>query len=254
MARRLEGQIAVVTGGTTGIGLATAKRFATEGARVFVTGRRQAELDAAVEAIGPRATGVQADSANLSDLNRLYERVKTEAGRIDVLFVNAGGGSMLPLGSITEEQYDDTFGRNVKGLLFTVQKALPLLVDGASVILTASNVSIKGTPAFSVYSASKAAVRNFARSWTLDLKSRGIRVNVISPGPIKTPGLVDLAGPDAAQQQQQQGLLDYMATTVPLGRVGDPDDVAGAAVFLASSDASFIAGTELFVDGGQAQI
>jgi len=250
MVRRLEGQIAVVTGGTTGIGLATAKRFATEGARVFVTGRRQAELDAAVEAIGARASGVQADSANLSDLNRLYERVKTEAGRIDVLFVNAGGGSMLPLGSITEEQYD-TFGRNVKGVLFTVQKALPLLVDGASVILTASNVSIKGTPAFSVYSASKAAVRNFARSWTLDLKSRGIRVNVISPGPIKTPGLVDLAGPDAAQQQ---GLLDYMASTVPLGRVGDPDDVAGAAVFLASSDASFIAGTELFVDGGQAQI
>ena len=250
MARRLEGQIAVVTGGTTGIGLATAKRFATEGARVFVTGRRQAELDAAVEAIGARASGVQADSANLSDLNRLYERVKTEAGRIDVLFVNAGGGSMLPLGSITEEQYD-TFGRNVKGVLFTVQKALPLLVDGASVILTASNVSIKGTPAFSVYSASKAAVRNFARSWTLDLKSRGIRVNVISPGPIKTPGLVDLAGPDAAQQQ---GLLDYMASTVPLGRVGDPDDVAGAAVFLASPDARFIAGTELFVDGGQAQI
>jgi len=233
MVRRLEGQIAVVTGGTTGIGLATAKRFATEGARVFVTGRRQAELDAAVEAIGARASGVQADSANLSDLNRLYERVKTEVG------------------SITEEQYDDTFGRNVKGVLFTVQKALPLLVDGASVILTASNVSIKGTPAFSVYSASKAAVRNFARSWTLDLKSRGIRVNVISPGPIKTPGLVDLAGPDAAQQQ---GLLDYMASTVPLGRVGDPDDVAGAAVFLASSDASFIAGTELFVDGGQAQI
>ena len=168
MARRLEGQIAVVTGGATGIGLAAAKRLATEGARVFVTGRRQAELDAAVEAIGPRATGVQADSANLSDLNRLYARVKTEAGRIDVLFVNAGGGPMLSLGSITEKQYDDTFGRNVKGVLFTVQKALPLLVDGASVILTASNVSIKGAPAFSVYNASKAAVRNFAR--TLDLK------------------------------------------------------------------------------------
>ena len=251
MARRLEGQIAVVTGGTSGIGVATAKRFAAEGARVFVTGRRSAELDAAVAAIGPRATGIQADSASLSDLNRLYERVKVDAGRIDVLFVNAGGGSMLPLGSITEGQYDDTFGRNVKGVLFTVQKALPLLVDGASVILTASNVSIKGTPAFSVYSASKAAVRNFARSWTLDLKARGIRVNVISPGPIKTPGLVGLAGSDAAQQQS---LLDYMASTVPLGRVGDPDDVAGAAVFLASDDASFIAGAELFVDGGQAQI
>jgi NAD(P)-dependent dehydrogenase (short-subunit alcohol dehydrogenase family) len=251
MARKLEGKIAIVTGGTTGIGLATAKRFAAEGAKVFVTGRRQTELDAAVAAIGPGATGVQADSANLSDLNRLYERVKTEAGRIDVLFVNAGGGSMLPLGSITEEQYDDTFGRNVKGVLFTVQKALPLLVDGASVILTGSNASIKGTPAFSVYSASKAAVRNFARSWTLDLKTRGVRVNVISPGPIKTPGLVELAGPDAAQQK---GLLDYMASTVPLGHVGEPDDIAGAAAFLASDDARFIAGAELFVDGGQAQV
>jgi hypothetical protein len=250
MLRRLEGKIALVTGGTSGIGLATAKRFAIEGARVFVTGRRQAELDAAVAKIGPTAVGVRADSADLSDLSRLYEQVKSQGGRIDVLFVNAGGGSMQPLGSISEEQFDDTFGRNVKGVLFTVQKALPLLVDGASVILTSSNVSIKGTPAFSVYSASKAAVRNFARSWTLDLKSRGIRVNVISPGPIKTPGLVDLAGPDAAKQQ---GLLDYMASTVPLGRVGDPDEVAGAAAFLASSDASFIAGTELFVDGGQAQ-
>jgi NAD(P)-dependent dehydrogenase (short-subunit alcohol dehydrogenase family) len=251
MVRRLEGKIAVLTGGTTGIGLATAKRFVAEGARVFVTGRRQAEIDAAVTAIGPKATGIQADSANLSDLSRLYERVKTEVGRIDVLFVNAGGGSMLPLGEITEKQYDDTFDRNVKGVLFTVQKALPLLVDGASVILNASNASIKGTPAFSVYSASKAAVRNFARSWTLDLKSRGIRVNVLSPGPIKTPGLVDLAGPDPARQQ---GLLDYMASTVPLGRVGDPEEVAGVAVFLASSDASFIAGTEIFVDGGQSQV
>jgi NAD(P)-dependent dehydrogenase (short-subunit alcohol dehydrogenase family) len=251
MTRKLEGKIAVVTGGTTGIGLATAKRFASEGAQVFVTGRRQAELDAAVAAIGSKAIGVKADSANLADLNRLYQQVKAEAGRIDVLFVNAGGGSMLPLGEITEAQYDETFGRNVKGVIFTVQKALPLLVDGASVILTGSNVSIKGTPAFSVYSASKAAVRNFARSWTLDLKSRGIRVNVISPGPIKTPGLVDLAGPDAAQQQ---GMLDYMASTVPLGRVGDPEEVAGAAVFLASSDSSFVAGIELFVDGGQAQI
>jgi hypothetical protein len=251
MARKLEGKIAIVTGGTTGIGLATAKRFAAEGAQVFVTGRRQTELDAAVAAIGPGATGVQADSVNLSDLNRLYERVKTEAGRIDILFVNAGGGSMLPLGSITEEQYDDTFGRNVKGVLFTVQKALPLLVDGASVILTGSNASIKGTPAFSVYSASKAAVRNFARSWTLDLKTRGVRVNVISPGPIKTPGLVELAGPDAAQQK---GLLDYMASTIPLGHVGEPDDIAGAAAFLASDDARFIAGAELFVDGGQAQV
>ena len=251
MSRKLDGKIAVLTGATSGIGLATAKRFAAEGARVFITGRRQDQLDAAVAAIGPQATGIQADSASLGDLNRLYEHVKTDAGRIDALFVNAGGGSMLPLGSITEEQYEDTFGRNVKGVLFTVQKALPLLVDGASVILVGSNVSIKGTPAFSVYSASKAAVRNFARSWTLDLRDRGIRVNVISPGPIRTPGLVGLAGPDTAQQQ---GMLDYMASTVPLGRVGDPGDVAGAAVFLASDDAGFIAGTELFVDGGQAQI
>jgi NAD(P)-dependent dehydrogenase (short-subunit alcohol dehydrogenase family) len=251
MSRKLEGKIAVVTGGTSGIGLATAKRFATEGAQVFITGRRKTELDKAVAAIGSKTTGIQADSGNLNDLNRLYERVKAEAGRIDVLFVNAGGGSMLPLGSITEEQYDDTFNRNVKGVLFTVQKALPLLVDGASVILTGSNVSIKGTPAFSVYSASKAAVRNLARSWTLDLKSRGIRVNVVSPGPIKTPGLVELAGPDAAQQQ---GLLDYMATTVPLGRVGDPEEVASVAAFLASSESSYIAGTEIFVDGGQAQV
>jgi NAD(P)-dependent dehydrogenase (short-subunit alcohol dehydrogenase family) len=251
MGRKLEGKVAVVTGGTKGIGLATAKRFATEGAQVVITGRRQPELDKATAAVGPNAFGIRADSANLSELNELYSEIKARHGHIDVLFVNAGGGSMLPLGSITEEQYDDTFGRNVKGVLFTVQKALPLLVDGSSIILTSSNVSIKGTPAFSVYSASKAAVRNFARSWTLDLKPRRIRVNVISPGPIKTPGLVDLAGPDA---MKQQAMLDYMATTVPLGRVGEPDEVAKAAVFLASDDSSFIAGTELFVDGGQAQI
>src|SRR5258708_28331721 len=251
MARKLEGKIAVVTGGTTGMGLEIAKRFAAEGAQIILTGRRQAELEKARNAVGPDTLAVQADSANLSDLSRLFSEVKSRYGRIDVLVANAGGGSMLPLGSITEEQYDDTFNRNVKGVLFTVQKALPLLVDGGSVILTASNVSIKGTPAFSVSSASKAAVRNFARSWTLDLKPRGIRVNVISPGPIKTPGLVELAGPDSVKRQ---AMLDYMATTVPLGRVGEPDEVAKAAVFLASDDASYIAGIELFVDGGQAQI
>jgi len=249
LVRKLEGKIAVVTGGTTGIGLAIAKRFGAEGAQIILTGRRQAELEKARNAVGPDALAVQADSANLSDLSRLFSEVKSRHGRIDVLVANAGGGSMLPLGSITEEQYDDTFDRNVKGVLFTVQNALPLLVDGASV--TGSNVSIKGTPAFSVYSASKAAVRNFARSWTLDLKPRGIRVNVISPGPIKTPGLVELAGPDSVKRQ---AMLDYMATTVPLGRVGEPDEVAKAAVFLASGDASYIAGIELFVDGGQAQI
>jgi NAD(P)-dependent dehydrogenase (short-subunit alcohol dehydrogenase family) len=251
MSGKLEGRVAVVTGGNSGIGLATAKRFVAEGAYVFITGRRQAELDRAVEEIGPRAVGIRADSSNLADLDGLYDRVKIEKGRIDVLFANAGGGSMLPLGSITEEQYEDTFGRNVKGVLFTVQKALPLLVDGASVILTGSTAAAGGTPAFSVYAASKAAVRAFARNWILNLKERRIRVNAISPGPTRTPGLVDLAGPDAAQQQ---GLLDHMAAQVPLGRVGDPDEIARAAVFLASDDASFVTGAELFVDGGEAQV
>jgi NAD(P)-dependent dehydrogenase (short-subunit alcohol dehydrogenase family) len=251
MARRLAGKIAVITGGTTGIGLATARRFAGEGARVFITGRRQAELDDAVRAIGPSATGIQADVSKMSDLNRLYERVKADAGRIDVLFANAGGGTMLPLGSITEEQFDDTFGRNVKGVVFTVQKALPLLVDGGSIILTGSTASIVGTAAFSVYGASKAAIRSFARHWTLDLKERKIRVNVLSPGPTKTPGLVGLAGDDA---QAQQGLLDQLAAGVPLGRVAEPDEIAGAALFLASDDSSFVTGIELFADGGEAQV
>jgi NAD(P)-dependent dehydrogenase (short-subunit alcohol dehydrogenase family) len=251
MSGKLEGKVAVVTGGTTGIGLATAKRFVAEGAYVFITGRRQAELDRAVEEIGPNAVAVRADASNLTDLDRLYDQVKIEKGRIDILFANAGGGSMLPLGSITEEQYADTFGRNVKGVLFTVQKALPLLADGASVILTGSTAASGGTPGFSVYAASKAAVRAFARNWILDLKERRIRVNVISPGPTRTPGLVNLAGPDAAQQQ---GLLDHMAAQVPLGRVGNPDEIARAVVFLASDDASFVTGAELFVDGGEAQV
>jgi NAD(P)-dependent dehydrogenase (short-subunit alcohol dehydrogenase family) len=251
MARRLAGKIAVVTGGTTGIGFASAKRFAAEGARVFITGRRQGELDKAVSAIGGNAMGIQADSARMADLNRLYAQVKADAGRIDILFANAGGGSNLPLGSITEEQYDDTFDRNVKAVLFTVQKALPLLVDGASVILTGSTASIVAMPAFSVYGASKAALRSFARHWTLDLKERRIRVNVLSPGPTKTPGLLGLAGDDPAAQQ---GMLDQMASELPLGRVADPDEVATAALFLASDDSSFVAGVELFADGGQAQV
>ena len=250
MSRKLEGKIAIVTGGTTGIGLATAKRFASEGAHVIITGRRQAELDAAVSAIG-NATGIRVDSSNLTELDMLFDRVKSEQGRIDVLFANAGGGSMLPLGSITEEHYDDTFGRNVKGVLFTVQKALPLLADGASVILTGSTAASGGAEAFSVYAASKAAVRSFARNWILDLKGRHIRVNTLSPGSTKTPGLVDLAGPDPARQQE---MLDAMAAQIPMGRVGDPDEIAKAAVFLASDDSSFVNGIELFVDGGSAQI
>ncbi|GJE44747.1 SDR family NAD(P)-dependent oxidoreductase [Methylobacterium soli] len=251
MTQKLQNKVAVVTGGTSGIGLATAKRFAQEGARVFITGRRKPELDAAVAEIGPAATGVQADASKLADLDRLYAEVRTQAGRVDVLFVNAGGGSMLPLGEITEAQYEDTFGRNVKGVLFTVQKALPLLASGASVILTGSTAGSEGTQAFSVYAASKAAVRSFARNWILDLKGRGVRVNTLSPGATRTPGLVELAGPDPAQQQ---GLLDDLASKIPMGRVGEADEIAKAAVFLASDDASFVNGIELFVDGGQAQI
>jgi len=251
MTQRLNGKIAVITGATSGIGLATAKRFAAEGARLFITGRRAEVLDATVAEIGGNVTGIQADSAKQADLNRLFNRVKDEAGRIDVLFVNAGGGSFAPIGQITEEQFDDTFNRNVKGVLFTVQTALPLLSKGSSVILTGSTAGATGTPAFSVYAASKAAIRNFARNWILDLKDRGIRINTLSPGPTETTGLVELAGQDKAQQQ---GLLDYLGSQVPMGRVGRAEEIAAAALFLASDESSFVTGAELFADGGIAQV
>lgn len=247
---KLEGKVAVITGASTGIGLATAQRFVSEGASVYITGRRQSELDAAVRQIGENVTGVLSDVSNLADLDRLYTLVQQQHGKIDVLFANAGGGEFAPLGAISEEHFDKTFSTNVKGLLFTVQKALPLLQDGSSIILTASTTSIKGGEASSVYSATKAAVRSFARTWTVDLKARKIRVNAISPGPINTPGLRGLG----QTKEQSEQILTFLATTVPLGRLGDPDEVAKAALFLASDDSSFITGIELFVDGGQAQI
>ena len=248
--QKLSGKIALVTGGSSGIGLATAKRFASEGAYVFITGRRQAELDAAAKELGDNGTAVRSDVAKLADLDRLFETIKQQKGRLDVLFANAGGGGLSPLGQITEEHFDKTFNTNVRGLLFTVQKALPLMPPGSSIILNASTTSIKGTPAFSVYSATKAAVRSFARNWTLDLKERKIRVNAISPGVVPTPGY-DLMG---LTKEQVQGFVDSMVPTIPLGRVGVPDEIAKVVVFLASDDSSFVNGIELFVDGGMAQI
>ncbi len=245
MTSKLSGKIALVTGGSAGIGLGIAKRFAEEGARVFITGRRQSELDKAVTAIGGGATAVQGDISNLDDLDRIYATIKDKAGRIDVLAVNAGYYEFGSLGEITEEHFDKIFNTNVRGLLFTVQKALPLLTERASVILTGSIASIKGFPSLSIYSASKAAVRSFARSWIADLKGRGIRINVMSPGTVETPGLSNLM---AAEQKAETVAL------VPLGRIGTPDDLGKAAVFLASDDSTYITGIELFVDGGAAQI
>lgn len=249
MTNQLEGKVALVTGGSTGIGLASAQELAQQGARVFITGRREEELNAAVKTIGANATGIRADAANNQDLDALYAQIAKSAGKLDILFANAGGGDMLPLGAITEEQFDRIFGTNVRGVLFTVQKALPLLTKGASVILTSSTTSIKGTENFSVYSASKAAVRNFARSWALDLKDRQIRVNAISPGPVRTPGLGGLVPDDA-----RQGLYDSLAALVPLGRLGEPEEIGKVVAFLASDAASFVNGIEMFVDGGQAQV
>jgi NAD(P)-dependent dehydrogenase (short-subunit alcohol dehydrogenase family) len=241
---KLAGKVAVVTGGSTGIGLATAKRFVAEGAYVFITGRRQKELDIAVKQIGKNVTAVQGDVANFADLDRLYEVVKKEKGHMDVLFANAGIAEWIPMGSITNEHFDKIMDVNVKGTLFTVQKALPLLRDGGSIIMTGSIVSIKGFPSLTVYNASKAAVRSFARTWTAELKERKIRVNVLSPGPIDTPILDPISKETVAQ----------FSSMVPLGRIGQPDEIAKAALFLASDDSSFITGVELYVDGGLAQI
>lgn len=247
---RLEGKVAVVTGANSGIGLATAKRFAREGTRLFVTGRRQSELDAAVREIGGNTTGVRGDVSNFADLDRLYDVVRREAGFIDILFANAGGGEFMPLQDITEKHYNSTFDTNVKGTLFTVQKALPLLRDGASVILTGSTAAVTGVAAFSVYSASKAAIRSFARGWILELAPRRIRVNVLAPGATSTPGWHALA----ASEEQNREMQRLTIATTPLGRLGDPDEIASAALFLASDESSFVNGSELFVDGGSAQI
>jgi NAD(P)-dependent dehydrogenase (short-subunit alcohol dehydrogenase family) len=244
MTKKLEGKVAVVTGGTEGIGFATAKLFVKEGAYVFITGRRSKELDQAVKAIGTNVYGVQGDAGQLADLDRLYETVAKVKGRIDIVFANAGVAEFVPFGSVTETHFDNLFNINVRGALFTVQKALPLLNEGGSIILNGSVASVKGTAAFGVYAASKAAIRSFVRTWTTDLKDRRIRSNVVSPGPINTP-LVSRQSADA---------IARIASTIPMGRMGEPEEVAKAALFLASDDSSFVTGIELFVDGGRAQV
>jgi NAD(P)-dependent dehydrogenase (short-subunit alcohol dehydrogenase family) len=247
---KLEGKVALVTGGSSGIGLATAKQFVNEGAYVFITGRRDAELATAVKEIAKNVTGVKGDVSKLADLDRLFAQIKREKGGLDIVFANAGIAKYGPIGAISEDLYDSIFDINVKGVLFTVQKALPLMPDGAAIILNASIVASKGLAANSVYSATKAAVRSFARTWTTDLKARRIRVNAISPGSIDTPGLSGLlASSDIGEQRQKQ-----ISNAVPLGRFGSPDEIAKAVVFLASDDASYVTGTELFVDGGFAQV
>jgi NAD(P)-dependent dehydrogenase (short-subunit alcohol dehydrogenase family) len=243
---RLANKTALITGGNSGIGLATAKQFVKEGAYVFITGRRDAELTAAVKAIGRNVTGVQGDASNLGDLDRLFAQIKRDKGGLDIVFANAGIVTTTPLGKITVEDYDSIFNVNVKGLLFTVQKALPLLHDGGSIILNASIVASKGSPNWSVYSATKAAVRSFARTWTVDLKDRGIRVNAVSPGFIDTPPWRSI---EAAEQR-----MNAISKTVPLGRFGTADEIAKAVAFLASDDSSYVTGAELFVDGGFAQV
>ena len=251
MTKKLEGKTAVITGGTEGIGFATAKLFVKEGAYVFITGRRQKELDEAVKAIGSNVSGIQGDVAKLADLDRLYATVRQQKGHIDILFANAGTGQFAALGAITEEHFDKTFNANVKGLLFTVQKALPLLRDGSSIILNASIVASTGASAFSVYSASKAAVRSFARTFTSDLKDRKIRVNAISPGVIPSPGYRNSLG---MTEEQVKQYTDSVVGNIPLGRTGTLDEIAKAVSFLASDESSYITGIELVVDGGMTEI
>jgi NAD(P)-dependent dehydrogenase (short-subunit alcohol dehydrogenase family) len=247
---KLEGKVALVTGGSSGIGLATAKQFVNEGAYVFITGRRDVELATAVKEIARNVTGVKGDVSKLADLDRLFAQIKQEKGGLDIVFANAGIAKYGAIGTISEDLYDSIFDINVKGVLFTIQKALPLMPDGGSIILNASIVASKGLAANSVYSATKAAVRSFARTWTTDLKARKIRVNAISPGSTDTPGLSGLlASSDIGEQRQKQ-----ISNAVPLGRFGTPDEIAKAVVFLASDDASYVTGTELFVDGGFAQV
>lgn len=248
---KLAGKIALVTGGSSGLGLATAKQFVAEGAYVFITGRRQAELDAAANSIGRNVTAVQSDVSKLDDLDRLYATIKEQKGRLDILFANAGGGAFMGLEDVTEEHFDKYFGINVKGTLFTVQKALPLMSGGGAIVLNSSMVSIKGVPGFGVYAATKAALRSFARTWVMDLKGRNIRVNVVSPGTVVTPGYKSELG---LNDEQIEGFKAQAAATTPLGRTGTPDEIAKAVVFLASDDGSFVNGVELFVDGGAAQI
>ncbi|HAZ55103.1 MAG TPA: oxidoreductase [Franconibacter helveticus] len=250
MSHNFTRKVVIVTGGTSGIGFATAKAFAEQGASVFITGRRQAALDEAVSRLEGDVTGIQGDMSQLADIDRLYDAVQKKHSHIDVIFANAGGGEFAALGSITEAHYQETFDTNVKGVLFTVQKALPLLRDGGSIVLTSSTTSITGTPAFSVYSATKAAVRSFARNWILDLKERRIRVNAISPGVTETARLNVLVGGG----DQAEGAKSWLAEQIPAGRVGQPEEIARAVLFLASDEASFVNGVELFVDGGHAQI